>query len=525
MNPTCLPRGLREVSFEKKDTEGKRLNLDAYYELANGSILESIEYLQKQYSEIRLVLIGGFSSGGGVFSYESSEKKTIGLIISPPNALSERNNISYTISEGKAPAALRTHELHINKKDKKVQVGAGVVLDQINATLQEALGQDYSVLGADLTSSGYASAGATFMTGGMGPSRISFADTVEAITLFDGTKSKSISGKENLDRLKETYGWTGIVETITMSFVQIPKHSFGFALPINFSAKELGSLAAYFAKKTTPKIKEGQISNEVLVIGIEVISEGALKLLEHHAPDLNGLSQLKSNITAAQKNSAVLISGYSQVNPFEDPTDALGIFVDNSGTGLAFEQAMPFDNLQMMKNLREAAPDFSRGQFHEAAFVYKDHTDINIKLNINKPAEDMEAVLTCYETYQNRIKNLIAASDGLKGNVQVYGHLNPQGVDPHYRITLIANSAVQLSEAQEKAEFYYNNLVQELGKVCGKLNCKLNGGEKGWISNNKIIKALMKESDQLPEELLNKFSKQKETILKANSIFNWRAKL
>jgi hypothetical protein len=520
-----LPIGLRKISFDKKDTEGKAPNLDAYYELTNGSISESINYLKESFSEIKLVPIGGFSAGGSVFSNESSEKKTIGLLIAPPHALSERNNISYTISEGSATAPLKTQELHINTKEKTVQVGAGVVLDQINASVQEALGADCIVLGADLTSSGYASAGGTFMTGGMGPSRISFADTVQEITLFDGVKSQTINGEENLALVKETYGWTGIIEHLILPIVQVPKRAFGFALPINSSAEELGKLAAYFSEKTKPVIDNGIITNDVLVLGLEFISENALRLIEKNMPNLNGFDQLKKNIVAANKKSAVFISGYAQENPFEDLKDALGIFVENKISGLAFEQAMPFDNLQDMKMLREAAPDISRAQFRDAQFVYKNHTDINIQLDINKPAESMETVFSCYERYQKRIELLLEQADGITGNMQVYGHLNPQGVDPHYRLTLVAKTQKQLSAAQGKASELYNILVQEIQVVCSEMNCKLTGGEKGFISNQKVVTALLKNESSLPEELANKFSKQKETILQANSIFNWRAKL
>lgn len=519
-----MPLGLRKVSFDKKDTEGNAVQLNVCFELNNGNVSEAIDYLKVKYgNNLRLVPIGGLSAGAGIFQHKKKEEdaQTIGLIISPPTALSEKQNVFFTISETPPTQFLRTQEMHIDQSKKIAYAGAGVVLDQLNASVKEALGDNFTVLGTDLTSSGYASAGATFMTGGMGPSRSNFGLQVLAINFYNGGLCQEISDKSELKKLVETYGWTGCVESIAIQITEVPPCKFGFALPTNNQPADIAKTIEYFAKHTNQNNLSKQ---DILIDGIEIISGESLQLIAKHFPNLSGLQTLISNCKIANKNSVIFISGRAQKNPFENIDDPLRIFVDNKTSGLSLEQATPFENLQAMKMIREGAPELARRQLADALFSYKDHTDINVVLDRKNIKQGAEAIMECYHSYKIRIQKLIEDTENLKGNVQVYGHLNPQGLDPHYRITLVSEDKKVVEDATLKAKNFYAMLVQEINLACQKTGATLTGGEKGIISNLKIIDALTQNNQLVPAGLSDLVSKQKSKIEAANKMFNWRAK-
>ncbi len=521
-----LPNGLREVFTARKDTEGNAIELDYQYELYNGFISEAIGYLRSKYgNKIAIVPIGGQSAGGGVFYSDKRkiDQLNIGLIIPAAVPYDSGNELAYTISDKAPPSELRSHDVHINSKDRLVYVGAGVVLDQIVATVKKAMGKNFSVLGTDLTSSGYASSGATFMTGGMGPTRINFARSVSEISYYDGETTLSVANRVTLNQLAETYGWTGMVQSLTLPIYEIPQHAFGFALPINNTPEELGTLVSYFADKT--KIPQnGIVSKDAFIAGLEIITGDALNLLEKETPNLEGLDVLLQNCRTSSKDAVVFISGAANANPFEDYNDPLGIFVSNELSGLSLEQATPFSNLQAMKNIREGAPELARRQFLDAPFCYKDHTDINVQVNLKNTFASTKAIMLCYERYKIKLEQLIESENDLKGNVQVYGHINPQGLDPHYRVTLVSSNKETLDTAEKKARTFYGELVKDISRACKNTGSQICGGEKGIISNMKVLNALKKYEEFIPRELQNRLKQQQKAIAHAHPMFNWRAK-
>lgn len=516
-----LPQGLREIFSERKDTEGNLIALDFQYELTNGRIDESINFLKEKHGQdILLIPIGGQSAGSGVFCSKKTrmEQIIIGLVILPPTSISEQNNIDYTISNDKPTFSPKTHELHIDKKNQIAYIGAGVVLDQIIGTVKAALGNSYHIEGTDLTSSGYASAGATFMTGGMGPSRKNFAQSVIQISYFNGYKTILIEDAEELIPLQETYGWTGIIESIAVPIIQVPSFEFGFALPINNTATELSHLMNYFADKT-------YTNDNVFISGLELITSSALDLLNDYNPDLKGLTDLVSNCKLTNKDAVIFVSGMATKNPFEDMADPLNIFVDNKTSGLSIEQATPFNDLQAMKNIREGAPDLARQQFTHATYTYKHHTDINIIPNRDQIKSSMKPIIECYEHYKSELEKILFNTDDLEGNVQVYGHINPQGFDPHYRLTLASENKEILRIAKTQAKNEFTKLVQNLTFTCKKTGSTLCGGEKGIISNIKIMNAISEKGMKVPQQLSEQYNKQQTAIAQAHTMFNWRSKI
>jgi len=519
------PHGLRKIFFDKKDTEGNAVQLDVCYELSNGNIQECLSHFTKEYGTFLLIPIGGLSAGGKVFQNLKKQQSdiVIGLVITPPASISEQGNIKYSMSDENPTRTLTTHELHINKKQLSVIAGAGVVLDQLKATVEEALGKSYSVLGTDLTSSSYASCGATFMTGGMGPTRINFAQSVQDIVFCDGNGELKINNKKELSRLSETYGWTGIVQSVTLPIVKMPPYEFGLAIPISNTSTEIAKLVQYFADKTviTPN---GLREVNLLVSGLELITQNSLELISKHSPNKKILEQLIANCKKAKKNAVIFISGLATKNPLEDLTDPLNIFVDNQTSGLSLEEATPFTSMATMKVIREGAPELARRQFMDAKFSYKDHTDINVVINLEHCSKSVKAIIKCYEHYKEEIETLIKEENQLRGNVLVYGHLNPQGLDPHYRITICSANESVLLTAKEKAKAAYSNLVKNINQACMETGSKITGGEKGIISNSKIFSSLYHQKSVLPTAFQNQLKKQAMQISQSNIMFRWRVK-
>ncbi len=523
---TILPNHFREVQHERSDTEGNKLKFDAQYELTNGNVWESIEYLKASFNgNLQLIPIGGLSAGSGIFSIKNTKPlgKVVGFFIAPPTPVSDFGNIDFSISNSPPIHVLNAQELHIDQLAKNVYAGAGVILDQIIATVKHALGKNHSVLGADLTSSGYASAGATYMTGGMGPSRINFANNIKEIIFYDGQKMERIQSKTERSHLSETYGYTGIVAQVALPIIEMPAHEFGLALPINYDAEELARAAAYFVKNTSIQIADNKITNAgPIIFGMEFLTRDALEML---SPTMPQLATILQSMTTAKKNALLFITGYAHQHPFQDLDDSLGIFVENNITGLALEHAVPFDDLKAMKTIREGAPDAARSQFANAQFTYKDHTDINIRLNPNNVAHSMKQVVECYQGYETKLNAIINDTQHLQGNVQVYGHFNPQGVDPHCRVSLACDDEKILKNTVIIAKDFFEKLVVDLSKVCTQTGSTLLGGEKGIISNQKILSALQNHGAPIPAQLLDKFTRQKKAIRGANSMFAWRSKV
>lgn len=414
---TTLPNELRLIQVQPKDSLGNVLSFDYLYELTNGSIGEALNYLKNKFgSALCLTPMGGLSAGGNVFSLKTTEDCiSVGLIMAPPAALSGRKEIKYSITEDAPSEKINSQEIHINRNDNIVYAGAGVTLEQINASVQDALGHQFQVQGSDITSKGYASAGATFMTGGMGPSRINFGKNVSKIIFNDGQSSIEISDKKELNKIVETYGWAGLVESVVLPIVEFPQIEFGFALPINNLPKELGEVVAHFSKNTSPLINQNIIKNtDPFITGMEIITKESLSLLYKTAPTLAYLHPLLETLKKTGKNAIVFISGFAQTSPLEDQSDPLRIFSPNQNTNLLFEDALPFDDLQAMTTLREGAPDLARSLYSDYQFTYKNHTDINIRLNKKKVNESMLAIMKCYETYFTKIDALLKNSKKLK---------------------------------------------------------------------------------------------------------------
>ena len=133
-------------------------------------------------------------------------------------------------------------EIVIDRELQQICAGSAITLDQLNRALAHELGHSYKVPGADLTSYLYAAVGATFMTGGMGPQRRYFSDSVTEAAIFDGQQIISVEG-DALPGYAGTYGWSGMVCAVRCNYFRFPANEIAFALPVSSEAPRLAGIA------------------------------------------------------------------------------------------------------------------------------------------------------------------------------------------------------------------------------------------------------------------------------------------
>ncbi len=175
-----------------------------------------------------------------------------------------------------------------------------------------------------------------------------------------------------------------------------------------------------------------------------------------------------------------------------------------------------------MRQLREAIPYAARTQAPAASFVFKNHTDANIRLNPEKVAESMNLLWQANSDYVEAVEAYLAADDTLRGQVLVYGHLNPYGVDPHNRITFASDDADRFKLASDFAREARAAYYRRLAEICQQTGSELIGGEKGADSEHAILAAFA-ATGNAPASLSEKQILQQARIRRAPELFSWRA--
>ena len=175
-----------------------------------------------------------------------------------------------------------------------------------------------------------------------------------------------------------------------------------------------------------------------------------------------------------------------------------------------------------MRQLREAIPYAARMQAPGGTRVYKNHSDANIRLEVDSTAQTMESLWRINGDYVDGVESRFREDSKLRGEILVYGHLNPQGVDPHNRVTL--GSDVEPAFAACRADLielraaYYRGLAQ----LCEESGADFVGGEKTADSELAIFAALG-GPDQAPAALRQRFEMRRAAIAAAAPMFSWRA--
>ncbi|MFT5112409.1 MAG: hypothetical protein ACI8P9_001733 [Parasphingorhabdus sp.] len=507
------------------DGENNLVLFDKCYRISS-NLVENLDQIRSDHEQsVAFLPIGASSGGAGIFQVSPPENCVVaGIQIAPCSAP------SITLVDSINLLNIELHEIQICQFSMQIAAGAGISLQQLNQALADHLGTKYRVLGADLTSYSYAQVGATFMTGGMGPQRRYFSDSVVAAVLFDGKDIVKLAG-DQLDSYAGTYGWTGLVTAVSCQIHQIRGFEIAFSMPVFNSPQGLAQLLEKLSPFAFIKSAQGQLENQNgdnnLIFGIEHITTAAMGPLLNQgiANDMTRRAQgLSEKCQLAEADGLVFISGFSELSTDEflmlllddDQTD------DYTIAGIDLAHTEVFTNPDAMRALREAVPFAARTQTPVGKYIFKGHTDANIRLNPARVAESMSALWQANMDYVHSVQDFFDRNDDVRGEILIYGHLNPYGVDPHNRLTFACDDQHTLASAETALIDLRNQFLIALTTLCENTGSLLIGGEKGAASEREIYEALG-GAENCSVHLQEKFTRQSTVIASAMPCFNWRA--
>ena len=134
----------------------------------------------------------------------------------------------------------------------------------------------------------------------------------------------------------------------------------------------------------------------------------------------------------------------------------------------------------------------------------------------------MEKLWTANMDYVRKVQEFFDHTDDVAGEILVYGHLNPYGVDPHNRLTLACDSSQSYERAVTEVNRLRDDFLIEITRLCQSTKSLLIGGEKGAASEREIYEALG-GPESCPQHLQNKFQQQAAMIAQSAPCFSWRA--
>ena len=126
------------------------------------------------------------------------------------------------------------------------------------------------------------------------------------------------------------------------------------------------------------------------------------------------------------------------------------------------------------------------------------------------------------QQYVGSVQNYFDQNGLLRGEILVYGHLNPVGVDPHNRITLACDDESAFYQAVEYLDEQRDNFIRRLARLCEDTGSDFIGGEKSAGLEYEML-PVFGEIENAPLLLRQKAIHQKECIRTASPMFNWRA--
>ncbi len=508
-----------------QDGENNRIDFDAAYPVYRRLPAAIDEVRRLHGDEIYLLPMSGTSCGGGIFQMRKRPPgPVVGLRFDPPPLPRTGFDNADSLID------VELDEIRIDRQGQCINAGAAVTLEQLNQALAQELGHDYRVPGADLTSYQYAAAGATFMTGGMGPQRRYFSDSVTAIAVFDGEGLRQYEG-ETLRGFAGTYGWSGIVSALRCRYYRFPRNEVAFALPVKNDPGQLAGLLDRLAALTYLQLEDDRVrsngSGENLILGIEHVSAGSMQPLLDYGSDESMRArahELRRKCGEADADGLLFINalcdGY--VDEFllglADDADAAEPVI----AGIALEHAELFATADEMRNLREAVPYAARMQQPEARYLYKNHSDANIRIAPDRVAATVEKLWHITGEYVTAVEQEFAANASIDGAILRYGHLNPYGFDPHNRVTLCADDREAFERGREFLREARADYYRALAELCAAGGAEFIGGEKTADSEIAIFDALG-GPENAPAELGSRFRQQQAAVRAAHPMFNWRA--
>jgi len=516
---------LREINNPLVDGENNSVALDVAFAIKGKEFLEAIAEIKTRHNEnICLLPLSGISAGGGVFQVEKPAGQTV---VGLQFAATTTPHIS--IDQTKTIADIALDEIVIDDQQGKIFAGAAITLEQLNLALAEKLGQQYKVLGADLTSYTYAQVGATFMTGGMGPQRRYFSDSVEEIALFDGETVKSVEGEELAD-YAGTFGWTGLVTAVCCEYIELPANEVAFAIPVNNSPQDLARLLAHFAPLCFFDFNQGKAltnrGSSDLILGLEHVTVGSMQPYLQSGDNslIDRARTLSKHCSAAEADGLIFVNAFSE----KAADEFLFTLVDDEDVdeftiaGIGLEYTEVFNDPNEMRAIREGIPYAARTQSPKGNFIYKGHTDGTIRINHELVKQSVASLWEANQSYVQAINDFFLDNEKVRGEILVYGHLNPFGIDPHNRITFACDDADDYEEAEDYIHHQRDVFYRSLEAICQSSGSEFIGGEKSAASEAEIFLAF-DGPENAPVALKSKFDRQVKTIRDASPMFNWRA--
>ncbi len=519
---------LQPIKTRMVDGENASILFDTAYAVRGCSnareLLEALSAIRRIHGEeVCLLPISGGSSGEGLFRVRPDNgKPIIGLRIEPavrPEVLFGRPEIDH----------VGLDQIFIDMQSMEVMAGAAITLEQLNQSLIQEAGSPYRVLGADLTSYSYAQVGATFMTGGMGPQRRYFSDSVLEIALLDGSSNQCIAGHE-LKGYAGTLGWSGLVSAVRCRFHRLPENEIAFALPVSNDPESLAGLLSHLSPFCYLNLDSETVSaasgREDVILGLEHVTVSSMQPLLNQGIGNETTRRgqgLADKCRQAGADGLIFVNGYSH----RSKEDFLFDLVDDSQAqtptiaGIHLHHAQMFKDPEQMRILREAIPFAARTQLPDSPYIYKNHTDANFALDPNQVRVSMTRFWQWNLEYVRSIEDYFRSDGNLHGEIIIYGHLNPAGIDPHNRITLSCDEKPAFDRAVEFLTVQRNQYFRNIQTICEQHNARFVGGEKSAASECKIFPAFG-GVEKSPESLKTKFHHQNRRIKAAEPMFNWR---
>ena len=507
------------------DGENNAVEFDIAYPIL-GEICAAVDQLRQKHGEDLLLLpMSATSSGGGIFQNTSKpDAPVIGLRFDAPLNPLIRYDSQTDLRR------VKQDEIVIDRERQQISAGAAITLNQLNRALADELGHQYKVPGADLTSYMYAAVGATFMTGGMGPQRRYFSDSVVEAAIYDGVRVNIIAD-DALQGYAGTYGWSGIVCALRCNYCRFPANEIAFALPVSGDATKLARLLAHLAPYVYLDLNQDKVASaagpDAMILGIEHVSCTSMQPLLAQ-PDGNparkrGLD-LQKKCGGAGVDGLVFVNGYSEQSSDEF---LIGLVDDANAeiftiAGIDIDHAEVFNEPEDMRALREAIPYAARTQAPDGQLVYKNHTDATTRMAADEVQACCERLWQINCEYVARVELYFERNSSIDGQILVYGHLNPYGMDPHNRVTMSSDDDMAFSRARDFLIEQRAGYYRELALMCESSNALFIGGEKSADSEIAIYDALQ-GPQHAPAALFARYQQQRKTVCAAASLFNWRA--
>jgi len=514
-----------------KDNANEKL--PAQYQLITDDVEEAIKTAYEL--NMGIMMVGALTSATKNFTPQGLNAKNLNGIIAIQAAGIEANktlNDYQTANERVLSNEIKLDRDAFGPDQHSITMGPGLTFSQVNNFLKETLGHEYFIP-VDLTTIDQAHAGAVYATGAQGPSRIKTSQILSEVKLHNGEKEITLSTPEEIQKHEGLIGLTGAVTSMTLRVVKRPPNRFGITLPIqdaqtdNWSEKTAPFLAK-FQGLTNIKIENGKIVSQNpagYIDGIEILSAEGLKLVANNPsfpePEKRRATELLKQIEASKSSMMLYITG-NNTQDLNVDMDRCTEEIFTALEDLSSKKLLNLDlvsicqgsnNLEQMRIVRELIPDAARTSGYNSGLnqlSFSTSTDVNSKLEqefLNSNPEEIISetyakILAAYQEYELSINHIAQEQMYTQITMERYGHLNPQGIDPHFRATAKVNFNTENGMENEAISAEFENAKQAITMLRGNLmkkisrlmttdsGIKVTHGEKGQIAGYQFLSPL-----------------------------------